>query len=124
MKKIVTDKAPGGVGPYSQAIVSGNFVFTSGQTARDPKTKEFVGSDIKTQTEQAIKNLKAVLEASGSDLEHIVKAECLLLDMAEFPAFNEVYAKYITEKPARCTMAVSGLAKGALVEIEAIAELK
>ena len=123
MKSIHTDKAPAAIGPYSQAYISGNFVFASGQTPMDPKTGDLVGTEIKTQTEQAIKNLTAVLEAAGSSPAKVLKTTCFLADMADFAAFNEVYAKHFPGKPARSTFAVKQLPKNGLVEIEAIAEL-
>jgi 2-iminobutanoate/2-iminopropanoate deaminase len=123
MKNIHTDKAPAAIGPYSQAYTSGNLVFTSGQIPLDPKTGEVVGSNIAAQTEQAVKNLTAVLEAAGSSPAKVLKTTCFLADMADFAAFNEVYAKHFTGKPARSTFAVKQLPKNSLVEIEAIAEL-
>ena len=123
MKSIHTDKAPAAIGPYSQAYTSGNFVFASGQTPMDPKTGDLVGTEIKAQTEQAIKNLTAVLEAAGSSPAKVLKTTCFLADMADFAAFNEVYAKHFPGKTARSTFAVKQLPKNGLVEIEAIAEL-
>ena len=123
MKIISTDKSPAAVGPYSQAIVSNGLVFASGAIALDPATGEVVGSDIKTQAEQCCKNMKALLEASGSDITKVVKTTCFLDDMGDFGAFNEVYAGYFTGKPARSCVAVKALPKGVLCEIEAIAEL-
>ena len=122
MKKIATDQAPGAIGPYSQAVVSGNLVYTSGQIAIDPATGNLAGTDIATQTEQVMKNLGAVLAAAGSSYEKAVKTTCFLADIADFAAFNEIYGRYFTEKPARSCVAVKALPKGALVEVETIAE--
>jgi 2-iminobutanoate/2-iminopropanoate deaminase len=123
MKKINTDAAPAAIGPYSQGIVSGNLVFTSGQVPLYPKTGNISWGSIIDQTEQCIKNLKAVLEAAGSSLEKVVKTTCFLVDMTDFAPFNEVYEKYFPGKPARSTVAVRRLPMNALVEIEAVAEL-
>ena len=122
MKKVATDKAPGAIGPYSQAIITGNLVFTSGQIPINPENGNIEAVTIEEQTEQVCKNLKAVLEAAGSSLEKAVKTVCFLSDMADFAAFNGVYGKYFTEKPARSCVAVKDLPKGALVEVEAVAE--
>lgn len=124
IKKIATDKAPGAIGPYSQAIVSGGMVFTSGQIPINPETGAVEATDIKGQTEQVMKNLGAVLEASGSSFENAVKTTCFLADINDFAPFNEVYAKYFTEKPARSCVAVKALPKGVMVEVEVIALLK
>ena len=124
MKKINTEKAPAAVGPYSQAAATGSLVYTSGQIALDPATGEMVGSDISSQAEQVMKNLIAVLEASGASAKSVVKTMCFLADMDDFAAFNAVYEKYLTEKPARSCVAVKGLPKGALCEVEAIAEIE
>lgn len=121
MKKIATDKAPKALGPYSQAIAAGNMVYTSGQIALDPQSGELVGNDIKTQTEQVMKNLGAVLAAAGTSFDNAVKTTCFLADIADFAAFNEVYGSYITSAPARSCVAVKDLPKGALVEVEVIA---
>ena len=118
---IKTTAAPAAIGPYSQAIVSGNLVFTSGQIPLDPATGEVVGGDIRTQTEQIMRNLSAVLAAAGTSLDRAVKTTCYLYDMADFAAFNEVYAKYFTSKPARSCVAVKDIPKGVLCEIEVIA---
>ena len=123
MKKIATDQAPGAIGPYSQAVVSGNLVYTSGQIAIDPATGNLAGTDIATQTEQVMKNLGAVLAAAGSSYEKAVKTTCFLADIADFAAFNEIYGRYFTEKPARSCVAVKALPKGALVEVEVTAEI-
>ena len=122
MNKISTDKAPAAIGPYSQAMTTGNLVFTSGMIALDPATGEIVGNTIKEQAEQALKNLGEVLAAAGSGYDKTVKTVCFLADMGDFAAFNAVYARYFTEKPARSCVAVAALPKGALCEIEAIAE--
>ncbi len=124
MKTIHTDKAPKAIGPYSQAKVSGNLVFTSGQIAISPETGAIVGDNIKDQTLQVIKNLGAVLEAAGSSFEKTIKTTCFLADMADFAAFNEVYASFFTSFPARSCVAVKTLPKNLLVEIEAIAEIE
>jgi 2-iminobutanoate/2-iminopropanoate deaminase len=123
MKEIQTKAAPAAIGPYSQGFVSGGLVFTSGQIPLDPESGEVAGKTIAEQTEQVIKNLQAVLKAGGASLERVVKTTCFLADMGDFAAFNEVYAKYFTGKPARSTVAVRQLPKSVLVEIEAVAEL-
>lgn len=122
MKKISTDKAPAAIGPYSQAVVTGNLVFTSGQIPLNPETGVLEGDNITEQTHRVCKNLEAVLTAAGTTLTSAVKTVCFLSDIADFAAFNEVYAQYFTEKPARSCVAVKDLPKGALVEIEVIAE--
>jgi 2-iminobutanoate/2-iminopropanoate deaminase len=123
MKPIHTQSAPKAVGPYSQAIVSGDFVFCSGQIGIDPKTQE-LASGIEAQTHQVLKNLKAVLEASGSDYSQVVKTTIFVTDIADFSLVNDIYAGYFeNHKPARATVEVSRLPKGAVVEIEAIATL-
>ena len=124
MKKIATDKAPAAIGPYSQAIVIGDMVFTSGQIPINPETSSVDAVGIVEQTEQVMKNLGAVLAAAGSSFEKAVKTTCFLADIADFAAFNEVYAKYFTEKPARSCVAVKDLPKGVLCEVEVIASLK
>ena len=121
-EKITTKNAPPAVGPYSQAVVIGNLIFTSGQIPLNPETTAIEGKDIAEQTHRVCKNLAAVLEAAGSSLGSAVKTVCYLADMADFAAFNEVYAEYFTEKPARSCVAVKALPKGALVEVEVIAE--
>jgi 2-iminobutanoate/2-iminopropanoate deaminase len=123
MKAIQTSAAPAAIGPYSQGFVSGNLVFTSGQIPLLPESGEVAGKTIAEQTEQVIKNLSAVLEAGGSSLSKVIKTTCFLADMNDFAAFNEVYAKYFSEKPARSTVAVRQLPKSVLVEIEATAEV-
>ena len=122
MKAIHTENAPAAIGPYSQAVESGNLVFTSGQIPLDPKTGNIVSGGIKEQTKRACENLKAVLEAAGSSLEKAVKTTCFLKSISDFADFNEVYAGYFTGKPARSCFEVGALPKGALVEIEAVAE--
>ena len=123
MTKINTSKAPGAIGPYSQGMVSGGLVFTSGQIPLDPKTGAIVGQTIEAQSEQALKNLQAVLEASGASLGTVVKTTCFLADMSDFAAFNGVYAKFFTgDCPARSCVAVKTLPKNVLVEVEAVAE--
>ena len=121
--KISTNNAPAAIGPYSQAIVVGNMVYTSGQIAINPKSGNIEAQDVVGQTEQVMKNLGAVLEAAGSSFEKAVKTTCFLADIADFAAFNEVYGKYFTEKPARSCVAAKALPKGALVEVEVIAEI-
>ncbi len=121
MNIIHTSNAPEAIGPYSQAIVTGNMVFTSGQIAINPATGAVEATDIEGQTEQVCKNLAAVLEAAGSSLEKVVKTVCFLSDMADFAAFNGVYAKYFTGKPARSCVAVKTLPKNVLVEIDTVA---
>ena len=123
MKKISTSKAPAAIGPYSQAILSGDLVFTSGQIPLDPEKGTLVGNGIEEQAERAIENLGAVLEEAGTSLKKVVKTTCFLKNMSDFAAFNAVYAKYFTSNPARSCFEVASLPKGALVEIEAIAEL-
>lgn len=124
LQAIETKNAPAAIGPYSQAIQVGGLLFTSGQIPLSAETGEVVGADVTAQTEQVLQNLKAVLEAGGSSLDNVVKTTCFITDMADFAAFNEVYAKYFTAKPARSCVAVRQLPKGVLVEVEAIAEIK
>lgn len=123
MKKIHTDNAPLAVGPYSQAVVSGGMVYTSGQIAINPATNTIEAVTIEEQSEQVMKNLGAVLEASGSSFDKAVKTTCFLADMNDFSAFNEVYGKYFTSLPARSCVAVKTLPKNVLVEVEVIAEV-
>ena len=124
MAKIIsTDKAPAAIGPYSQAIVVGNIVYTSGQIPIVPESGLIETTSVTEQTEQVIKNLAAVLEAAGSSFEKAIKTTCFLADISYFAAFNEVYAKYFISKPARSCVAVKDLPKGALVEVEVIAEI-
>ena len=122
MNVIETKNTPGAIGPYSQAIDCGSFLVTSGQVPFDPKTGEFVPGGIQEQTRQVLTNVKAILEAAGSGFDKVVKTTCFLADIADFAAFNEVYARYFTSKPARSCVAVKDLPKGVLCEIEAIAE--
>ena len=125
MKFTNTDKAPAAVGPYSQAVAVNGFLFTSGQIALDPATGAIVGEgDVVAQAEQVCKNLGAVLEANGVTYTDVVKTTCFLADMGDFAAFNEVYGKYFTGKPARSCVAVKTLPKNVLCEVEVIAELK
>ncbi len=124
MKPIHTSNAPAAIGPYSQAIVTGNLIFTSGQIPLDPATGEVVTGAIEEQTKRICENLKAVLESAGSGLKNVVKTTCFLADMSDFAAFNAVYATYFTEKPARSCVAVKTLPKNVLAEIEVIAELQ
>jgi 2-iminobutanoate/2-iminopropanoate deaminase len=123
MKLINTTSAPAAIGPYSQGFTVGNFLFTSGQIPLDPESGEVSGKTVGEQAERAIANLKAVLEAGGSSLANVVKTTCFLADMGDFAAFNEVYAKHFTGKPARSCVAVKQLPKSVLCEIEAIAEV-
>jgi 2-iminobutanoate/2-iminopropanoate deaminase len=123
MKLINTALAPAAIGPYSQGFISGGFLFTSGQIPLDPASGEVSGKTVSEQAERAIANLKAVLEAGGSDLSKVIKTTCFLADMGDFAAFNEVYAKHFTGKPARSCVAVKQLPKSVLCEIEAIAEV-
>jgi 2-iminobutanoate/2-iminopropanoate deaminase len=120
MQKIHTSNAPEAIGPYSQAIKVGNIIFTSGQIALTPNG-DFLDSDIKTQTKQVCENLKAVLEAAGAKIENVVKTTIFLSDINDFAAVNEVYGEYFSHKPARSTVAVKELPKGAKVEIECVA---
>ena len=122
MNTIHTESAPKAVGPYSQAIVSNGFVFTSGQIAINPDTNTVEATDINGQSEQVMKNLEAVLEAAGSSFGKAVKTTCFLADMNDFAAFNEVYGRYFTSLPARSCVAVKTLPKNVLVEVEVIAE--
>jgi len=123
MKNVSTTNAPAAIGPYSQGYVVGNLVFASGQIPVDPATGEVAGPDIAAQAEQSCKNVKAVIEAAGSDISKVFKTTCFLADMADFATFNSVYEKYFTSKPARSCVAVKTLPKNVLCEIEAIAEL-
>lgn len=120
MKVIETTKAPGAIGPYSQGFEVGGLVFTSGQIPVNPETGE-APDGIEAQAEQSCKNVEAILSAAGSGLEYVFKTTCFLADMADFAAFNQVYARYFTSKPARSCVAVKELPKGVLCEIEAIA---
>lgn len=122
MKAIYTPDAPEAVGPYSQAIVSGGMLYTSGQIPLDPATGAMVEGGIEQQAARVMENLGAVLRAGGSDFQHAVKVNCYLSDMSLFADFNAVYARYFTTKPARSCVAVKELPKGALVEVEVVAE--
>lgn len=121
MKVIATEKAPGAIGPYSQGFIAGGFVYTSGQIPVNP-ADGIVPEGIAAQTEQSCKNVGAILEAAGSGYDKVIKTTCFLADIADFAAFNEVYVKYFTSKPARSCVAVKDLPKGVLCEIEAVAE--
>ncbi len=124
MAKIISSPAaPAAIGPYSQAVVTGGLVFTSGQIGLVPATGELAGGGLAAQAEQVMKNLGAVLAEAGSSYEKAVKTTCYLADMADFAAFNEIYAKYFVGKPARSCFAVKDLPKGALVEVEVVAEV-
>ena len=124
MEVISTNNAPAAIGPYSQAIKVGEFVFTSGQIPLDPKTGAVVEGGIVEQAEQIMKNLEAVLTEAGSSFDLAIKTTCFLADMADFAAFNEVYAKYFVSKPARSCVAVKTLPKNVLAEVEVIAKVK
>ena len=122
ISKIHTNDAPEAIGPYSQAVRVGDFVFTSGQIALVPESGSVEATDIAGQTEQVMKNLSAVLKAAGSSLEKAVKTTCFLADMNDFATFNDIYGKYFTSKPARSCVAAKALPKGVLAEVEVIAE--
>lgn len=122
MERIVTEKAPKAIGPYSQGMAFSNLVFTSGQIPINPETGKIEEETIEGQAEQACKNVKAVIEAAGLTMENVVKTTCLLAEIEDFKAFNEVYERFFISKPARSTFAVKALPAGAKVEIEAIAE--
>lgn len=125
MKTIATTDAPAAIGPYVQGNTVNGLLFASGQIALDPKTGELVGSTIQEQTAQVMKNIAALLEAAGSDFDHVVKTTCFLADMDDFTPFNEEYAKSFGDtRPARSAVAVAKLPKGALVEVEVIAEVR
>ena len=123
MQKIVTDKAPAAIGPYSQAIKAGDFLYASGQIPINPATGEIEGSDVTAQADLVCKNIGEILKAAGTDYEHVVKTSCFLAEMADFGAFNAVYEKYFTGKPARSCVAVKQLPKNVLCEVEVIAYL-
>ncbi len=123
MEIISTKNAPAAIGPYSQAIVSGNLVYTSGQIPINPASGNIESADISSQTEQVIKNLRAVLDAAGSSLDKVIKTTCFLQHIQDFATFNSVYEKYFTLKPARSCVEVAALPKGALIEIELVAEV-
>lgn len=123
MQTIETKHAPAAIGPYSQAKVVGGFLFASGQIPVDPATGEVPGPGIEEQAEQSCKNVGAILEAAGSSYDKVIKTTCFLADIKDFAAFNAVYAKYFTSKPARSCVAVKDIPKGCLCEIEVIAEV-
>ena len=124
LKYVETKNAPAAIGPYSQGIILNGIAFFSGQIPLSPETGEVVGTTITEQAEQVMQNVKALLESQGADFTDVVKTTCFLADMADFGAFNEVYAKYFTGKPARSCVAVKDLPKGVLCEVEAIAAVK
>lgn len=124
MRRISTEKAPAAIGPYAQGNIVGGLLFASGQIALDPQTGELVGSNVEEQTEQVMKNVGALLEAAGTDFDHVVKTTCFLENIDDFAAFNEVYARSFGDSlPARSAVGVDKLPKGALVEVEVIAEV-
>ena len=123
IKTIATDKAPAAIGPYSQAKVAGDTLYASGQIPINPATGNVEAEGIEAQAEQAIKNVGEILAAAGTDYAHVVKTTCFLADMGDFAAFNTVYEKYFTDKPARSCVAVKSLPKGVLCEVEVIAYL-
>ena len=120
MKTIYTSNAPAAIGPYSQAVQAGNLLFASGQVPLSPQTGQVVGSSITEQAEQVMHNIGAILTEAGTDFTHVVKTTCFLADMADFAAFNQVYAQYFTGKPARSCVAVKSLPKDVLCEVEVI----
>ena len=124
MKVVYTDKAPAAIGPYSQAIILNDILFTSGQIPVDPATGELAGDTIQIQAEQVMKNLDAVLKEAGTSFENAVKTPCFLADMGDFAQFNEIYAKYFVNKPARSCVAVKTLPKNVLCEVEVIAAIE
>ena len=124
MKVVQTEKAPAAIGPYSQAIIVGDMVYSSGQIPVDPATGEVAGDTIEVQAEQVMKNLGEVVKEAGSSYENAVKTTCFLADMGDFAAFNEIYAKYFVNKPARSCVAVKTLPKNVLCEVEVIAVVK
>ena len=124
LKTVVTDQAPKAIGPYSQGIVASGFLFTAGQIAIDPATGQVITGDVRAQTERVLQNLSSVLAAAGASWRHVVKTTVFLHDMNDFPAVNDIYANVLGDaRPARSTVQVSGLPRGVLVEIDAIAEL-
>jgi 2-iminobutanoate/2-iminopropanoate deaminase len=124
LKTVVTDKAPKAIGPYSQGIIANGFLFTAGQIAIEPATGQVIAGDVRAQTERVLENLSSVLAAAGASWRHVVKTTVFLHDMNDFPAVNETYARVLGDaRPARSTVQVSGLPRGVLVEIDAIAEL-
>jgi len=123
MEFVATEAAPAAIGPYSQAVITGNLVYTAGQIALDPKTMDMVGDNTAAQTEQVLTNLRAVLEAAGSGLDRVVKTTVYLADMRDFAAMNEVYARHFGDhRPARAAVQAAALPKGGRVEIDAVAE--
>lgn len=124
LKKISTEKAPAAIGPYSQAVVAGDFLFASGQIPINPETGNVEAAGITEQAEQSMKNVGEILKAAELSFDNVVKTTCFLADIADFAAFNEVYAKYFTQKPARSCVAVKDLPKGVLCEVEVIAYFK
>lgn len=120
---VSTDKAPAAIGPYSQAIIDRGTLYTSGQIPICPVTGEIAGADITTQAEQVMSNLKEVLKEAGADFDSVIKTTCFLADMGDFAAFNEVYGKYFTSRPARSCVAVKTLPKNVLCEVELIASI-
>lgn len=124
MEAVSTNQVPAAIGPYSQGIKANGFLFASGQIALDPESGELVGKTIKQQSEQVMKNVAGLLEAAGTDFDHVIKTTCFLSDINDFAAFNEVYAKsFGVSLPARSAVGISGLPKGALIEVEVIASL-
>lgn len=121
---VSTEKAPAAIGPYSQAVIAGDFLFASGQIPINAKTGEIDGEDIQTQARRVMKNIGKILKKAGTSYDHVVKTTCFLADLADFAAFNEVYGEYFTEKPARSCVAVKQIPKGVLCEVEVIAYLK
>ena len=124
MKVVSTDKAPAAIGPYSQGLIAGDMLFASGQIPINPATGEVEAVGIRDQATQAIKNVGEILKAAGTDFDHVVKTTCFLADIADFAAFNAVYAEYFTSNPARSCVAVKDLPKGVLCEVEVTAYLK
>lgn len=124
MRTVITNHAPAAIGPYSQAVIYNGLIYTSGQIPLDPATGTIEADNIEGQTEQIIKNLEAILNAAGSSFDKVIKTTCYLKDIRDFGVFNEIYAKYFTSKPARSCVEVSNLPKGALAEIEVIAEVE
>ncbi len=123
MRKISTDKAPAAIGPYSQAVIAGDFLYASGQIPIDPATGNVESCGITAQAEQSMVNVGEILKAAGATYDNVVKTTCFLADIADFAAFNEVYAKYFTQHPARSCVAVKDLPKGVLCEVEVVAYL-
>ena len=123
LTKVATDKAPAAIGPYSQGIIAGDFLYASGQIPIDPATGEIKGADITEQAQQVMINVGAILTEAGTDYTQVVKTTCFLAEMSDFAAFNAVYEKYFTEKPARSCVAVKQLPKDVLCEVEVVAYL-